>query len=222
MKKSNVKVGSIYAVKLSGSVVPVRLDRESPHGGWLGVNMKTRKEVRVKSAQRLRGIWPKRTMPIVEEPVTPDAVRAIHHADQENARLDEDRGEAPDGQTASERAMAKLAPRAKHDRKVAKGTVGQSGCDTGEPDAAGAKPKKLSILDAAARVLEERDPADGPLSCQQMIERMRAQGYWEPRHGGLTPANTLYSALLREIKTKGEASRFDKVERGKFSLSLKR
>lgn len=98
--------------------------------------------------------------------------------------------------------------------------------DTGERDATGGdsddQPKRLSILDAAVKVLEERDPADGPLSCTQMFERMTAKGYWSPARGGRTPANTLYSAVLREINTKGEDSRFDKIERGKFSLSLKR
>lgn len=37
--------------------------------------------------------------------------------------------------------------------------------------------------------------------------------------GGKTPANTLYSAILREINTKAEASRFRKTERGKFLLN---
>jgi len=61
MKKSDVKVGAIYSAKVSGSVVPVRIDRENPHGGWDGTNMKTKKSVRIKSAQRLRGkaaTWP--------------------------------------------------------------------------------------------------------------------------------------------------------------------
>jgi len=55
MKKSDVKVGAIYSAKVSGSVVPVRIDRENPHGGWDGTNLKTKKAVRIKSAQRLRG-----------------------------------------------------------------------------------------------------------------------------------------------------------------------
>jgi hypothetical protein len=216
MKKNNVKVGCVYAVKVSGSAVPVRLDQESPNGGWEGTNMKTRKGVRVKSAQRLRGLWPKKTMPI-----TPEAAQAIHHADQENAQLAEERRNSPDGQTVSERAMATSAARAKRGRKATKDATGESGRDTGKRGATGTNPERLSILDAAAKVLEERDPADGPLSRQQVVERMRSKEYWEPQKGGLTPANTLYSALLREIKTKGENSRFDKVERGRFALSLK-
>jgi len=61
MKKSDVKVGATYSAKVSGSVVPVRIDRENPSGGWDGTNLKTKKAVRIKSAQRLRGrasTWP--------------------------------------------------------------------------------------------------------------------------------------------------------------------
>lgn len=39
MKKNNVQLGKTYAVKVSGSVVPVRLDRENAHGGWDGTIM---------------------------------------------------------------------------------------------------------------------------------------------------------------------------------------
>jgi hypothetical protein len=38
-------------------------------------------------------------------------------------------------------------------------------------------------------------------------------------HQRPTPAATLYSALLREIQKKGDANRFAKVERGKFTLT---
>ena len=55
MKKENVKLGGTYLAKVSGKVVPVRLDAESPHGGWQAFNMETHKTVRIKSAQRLRG-----------------------------------------------------------------------------------------------------------------------------------------------------------------------
>src|SRR5687768_9582664 len=75
-----------------------------------------------------------------------------------------------------------------------------------------AKPKKTSALDAAARVLAEKNE---PMTCQEMIEAMAAKGYWKSP-GGLTPAATLYAAILREVKTKGAEARFQKTERGKF------
>ena len=75
------------------------------------------------------------------------------------------------------------------------------------------KAKKTSALDAALRVLEE---AGQPMNCQDMIAAMASKGYWTSP-GGKTPAATLYSAVLRETKTKGDASRFVKTERGKFA-----
>ena len=44
---------------------------------------------------------------------------------------------------------------------------------------------------------------------------MAAKGYWNSP-GGKTPAATLYSAIAREITTKGADSRFQKMDRGKF------
>src|SRR5262249_55725055 len=75
------------------------------------------------------------------------------------------------------------------------------------------KVKKTSALDAAARVLEE---AGQPMTCPEMIEAMAAKGYWTSP-GGKTPAATLYSAILRETQTKGDASRFMKAARGMFA-----
>src|SRR5467141_474021 len=76
------------------------------------------------------------------------------------------------------------------------------------------KPKKTSALDAAAKVLAE---AGAAMTTQAMIEAMAAKGYWSSP-GGQTPAATLYSAVLRELSTKGEQARFVKTERGKFGL----
>jgi hypothetical protein len=79
--------------------------------------------------------------------------------------------------------------------------------------AAEPKEKKVSALDAAARVLAEENR---PMSCQEMIDVMAARGYWSSPKGA-TPAATLYSAVLRELTTKGSAARFVKTERGKFA-----
>jgi hypothetical protein len=61
------------------------------------------------------------------------------------------------------------------------------------------KAKKISALDAAAKILAEEGR---PLSCKEMIRAMAAKGYWTSP-GGRTPEATLYSALLRELATKG-------------------
>jgi hypothetical protein len=73
---------------------------------------------------------------------------------------------------------------------------------------------KLSALDAAAKVLAQAGTA---MTCHQLIAVMGQKGYWSSPKG-LTPAATLYSAILREVKTKGKESRFAKTERGKFAL----
>lgn len=52
--KDEVRVGGVYAVKVSGVLAPVRITGESPYGGWVGVNTRTGREVRIKSARRLR------------------------------------------------------------------------------------------------------------------------------------------------------------------------
>lgn len=51
------------------------------------------------------------------------------------------------------------------------------------------------------------------MDCQTMIKTMAEKGYWTSP-GGKTPAATLYSAILREISTKGKDARFKKTERG--------
>ena len=75
--------------------------------------------------------------------------------------------------------------------------------------------KKLSAIDAAAKVLGE---SGEPLNAKQMIDAMAAKGYWTSP-GGKTPHATLYSALLREITTKGNEARFKKTQRGHFTLN---
>ena len=73
----------------------------------------------------------------------------------------------------------------------------------------------MSAINAAAKVLSE---SKEPMNTKEMIEAMSAKGYWTSP-GGKTPASTLYSALLREIDTKGKESRFTKTERGKFAVN---
>ena len=76
-----------------------------------------------------------------------------------------------------------------------------------------AKDKKLSAIDAAAKVLTDTKQA---MNAKELVEAMAAKKLWTSP-GGKTPHATLYSAILREINTKGNDARFKKTERGKFA-----
>ena len=224
MKKDEVKTGGIYKAKVTDKVVPVRLDAEHPSGGWEATNMITGKKIRVKSAQRLRGpasapenaASAATTAPATDATsgiagadtgqtggrtrkrltkAERDALKTQHKADQENARARDERDASADGMTASERAMAES-----------------------EKDKSAAKPRKkregMSCLDAAAQVLAT---AKEPLNTKAMIELMEQDGLWHS--DAATPHATLYSAILREINTKGDEARFKKVERGRFAAN---
>jgi hypothetical protein len=54
MKKDEIKIGGTYLAKVSNKVVPVQIIGESCLGGWVAVNRRTYRKIRIKSAQRLR------------------------------------------------------------------------------------------------------------------------------------------------------------------------
>ena len=161
MKENEVKIGSVYAMKVGKNTIGLRIMKQNQEGHWIGINVKTNKEVIIKSADRLRGLY---------NPKAADKLRTSGHA----------------AAVGSESAAA--------------GT--------------GATGGKLGGLTAAIKVLEQ---AGGPLNCQEMVRQMLEKGYWKT--DGKTPSSTIYSAIIREIAVKKEASRFRKVERGKFALA---
>ena len=130
--------------------------------------------------------------------------------------------------------MKKAAePKAKSPKRAGKGKSKQSkpepevqasAAPSVEAQAEEAKPKKarkakegsgrLSCLDAAAQVLKDKGE---PMNCKDLIAAMADQKLWTSN--APTPHATLYSAILREITTKGDASRFKKTDRGHFTLN---
>ncbi len=55
MKKNDVRLGTTYIVKVSSTMARVQLTREHDRGGWLGTNLATGREIRIRTAARLRG-----------------------------------------------------------------------------------------------------------------------------------------------------------------------
>jgi len=109
------------------------------------------------------------------------------------------------------------APVAKKPEEATKDATSAKQRDTGYACATGGEPdaKPMSLLDAAAHLLSLG--TGDPMRCKDIVDLAVQRNLWTPGNGK-TPANTLYASILREIKTKGEASRFRKAERGKFEL----
>jgi hypothetical protein len=71
MQKQNAHIGTTYIVKVSGTLAKVRLTREHPRGGWYGTNLATGREIRIRTAARLRS----EVKPAQE--ISPDEARRI-------------------------------------------------------------------------------------------------------------------------------------------------
>jgi len=82
------------------------------------------------------------------------------------------------------------------------------------PDGSTTSTKPISGLDAAATILRD---ASEPLDAKNIVARMLERGLWTT--SGKTPAATIYSAMIREITAKGSASRFRKVDAGRFAAA---
>ena len=63
MKASQIVIGKVYIVKVSGDLVRVRItssrfiaswNGQTKASGWLGTNLATGREIKIKSAQRIR------------------------------------------------------------------------------------------------------------------------------------------------------------------------
>ena len=100
-------------------------------------------------------------------------------------------------------------PTPERDRGERNATGGQrenDGATSGRP---------MSLLDAAAHLLSLGTGA--PMRCRDIVDLAVKRNLWAPGRGR-TPARTLYAAIHREIKTKGDAARFVKADRGRFAL----
>ncbi|KKW13232.1 MAG: hypothetical protein UY48_C0003G0054 [Candidatus Gottesmanbacteria bacterium GW2011_GWB1_49_7] len=54
MKKENVVLGHVYAVRVGRDIRPVKLEGTHYLCGWVGRNLQTGRQIRVKTAARLR------------------------------------------------------------------------------------------------------------------------------------------------------------------------
>ena len=192
MKKNEIEIGGQYTCKVSDRIVVVKVTGENPHGGWDATNLKTGKTIHIKSTQRLR------SAKFVDQKALDAAV----------AEKTEKKAQTKTAKAEKAAAKAKAEPPAE--------AADKSGETQAPATTSEVKEKKMGLVSAAIQIL--KDGANTPMSVKEMVEQVTAKGLWSPARGGKTPAATLYAAIFREIRQKGEASRFTQTDRGKFAL----
>ncbi len=190
MKKDQVQIGQTYHAKITDKVVPVRIDAEHKSGGWHGTNMTTNRKVHIKTAQKLRG--KANAAASADKPTKPKPARK---------KL-----------TAAERKEVQAKARTKQPKEVAPPAELKPAKKTTKTKAAPGD-KQMSLIDAAIEVLRK---AKEPMNCKEMVQAVFEAKLWTPGTGK-TPHATLYSAILRDMKS--DTPRFEKVDRGQFTLA---
>jgi hypothetical protein len=200
VKSSEIEVGGTYLAKVGARSVEVRIDSENAKGGWNARSVASGKPVRIKDPKHLRpaksadGAAGGEATTVVEADEGPGDGDLVPLSQLDREKKSAGRSKP---QARAPKAAAAKAPKEK-------------------PAPKERKPKAMSALDAAAVVLKA---AGGPMQCKAMVEAMASKGLWSTT--APTPAATLYSAILREITTKGGESRFKKTDRGHFALNAK-
>lgn len=153
--------------------------------------------------------------------------KAISAADQENARVRDERAASQDGMTQSERAMARSENRKEGDMPTQKTKKKPGSTKKKAPTASQRAPRKkssakkpaaksdgkMSLLDAAAEILKGRTV---PMSCREIVDLAFERGIW--MSDAPTPDRTLSAAFLRDAR-KGKDARFQKVTPGHYLLA---
>ena len=194
MNANEVQIDAYYTCKVDHKLTIVHVLDENPTGGWDAINTNTGKRIHVKAAKRLLELVDARSGKPLAAPVAATCEPATE-ASQTTT-------EEPERDTA---------------QPVATGGEAEEPAEEpvdGASQAAAATGKKMSLVEAAILVMKE---IDEPMNTKRMVALVAERELWSSPNGK-TPHNTLYAAILREIRQKRDASRFEKVERGRFAL----
>jgi hypothetical protein len=99
MKKADIKINSIYAMKVGRNTIGIRIMSQSQNGHWVGVNVNTSKEVIIKSADQLCGLY---------NPKAADKLHTSGHDAQAGSELIGDTNDANGGKRGGLTAAIKV------------------------------------------------------------------------------------------------------------------
>lgn len=197
---AKIKVGKCYIAKLSKGEAPIRIESVHEDGGWVARTLLTSRITRIKTVEQIvreceeseleeyTNRSNERVARPSEETVTPETVE-VHEATEPEEPSEEIAESPAEDITPEEESTDDIYELLRR------------------------KPKtKMTLLDAAHRVLSE---FGDELSATDIVKAAIEKGYWQTE--GKTPGNTLNAAITRDIKAKGEESRFAKGTRGRFT-----
>ncbi|MDO5566574.1 MAG: winged helix-turn-helix domain-containing protein [Planctomycetia bacterium] len=186
---TKIKIGKCYSATLSKGEAPIRIESVHEDGGWVARTLLTSRMTRIKTPEQ-----------IVRECEPSELEEYTNRSNERPARVTE--------ATTVVESTAEIEPT----ETVPTVDIMPEGETDDIYEMLRRKPKsKMSLLDAAHRVLTE---FGGELSASDIVKAVVQKGYWQTQ--GKTPGNTLNAAITREIKAKGENSRFAKSTRGCF------
>ena len=196
MKKNEIKIGQAYMANVTNTEVPVRIDAENPHGGWDAKNLVSGRKVRIKTAQRLLRKCTEADLANIKRPTPKQRAKTAPVATTAPTA-------ATVAKTIAEPTQKATVPKTRD--------TGQSGAKVAKVSKP-TKAKRISGLTAAFMVLVD---AGKELGVKKVVEIAAEKGWW--KSGAATPHATVYAAIIREIGTKGDKSRFQRgKKRGTF------
>ena len=204
MKANSIIIGNQYEVKAGRNVTVVKVKSiNETTGGWRCETTKGKAMNIADAARFLKEVTPKK-----EKAKTEKAAPAKEKTSEKKPSLKEVIQSKvvaliPKGRRATGTMRDLDDPTFSRKHHVTKNGVLVLEPDD-KPKHLGPKPKgQMSALSAAYRVLQE---AGKPMGVREILETALAKKYCDI--GGKTPFNTINGGIRKEIKVKGEASRF--------------
>ena len=192
-----VKIGKCYIANLSKGEAPVRIESTHEDGGWVARTLLTSRMTRIKTVEQI--------VRECEDSELEDYTNRSNERANRSCEIAVQEGQAVDIETASEPTAEDVT-----ETPTSENQVEEASEDIYE--ILRRKPKRnMSLLDAAYRVLSE---FGDELSAGDIVQAAVQKGYWQTE--GKTPGNTLNAAISRDIKARGEESRFAKGTKGHF------
>jgi hypothetical protein len=228
-----LKPETVCNCQVGRNIVKIKLLAENPGGGWQVESLKSGKLITVKDESRLTRIpLEKRKEKFTVITENDDKIKVVytphfHHHLEFHGNVSETGyrsyfgydGSGDIESFAKELAnlmQAEMKPKKKTKRHTTKPCANIGDKNSSTKDNSQRPENKFTLIEAAILIMQG---CERPLSCGEIVSLALETKIWSPKNGGRTPANTLYSSILRKIKNKGKESRFIKVEKGKFELS---